>query len=287
MRMRTTMLFVSTCLPILALASGCWCVAEGTNILTPTGARPIESLEVGDQVLSLADDGTTQIGTVMRTQRHTLLSCLRIRLSDGHELRVSQWHPVATRDGWKDAGKLSPGVGVRTTSGWAAVSSIERQWGAVDVYDISVEPYQNFIASNVVVHNKTYPRSLRADELPGSWVGPTDNRPSFCRMELRSDGTGVFANGPHDVYRIVKWTTEEYDLPSYGFYAELQPAGKHHCQSPATLRGRINSETIRCRLSFWDGGRWATLMRAEDLTAELQELQEATGSVARDNPDNP
>ncbi len=288
MRMLTTMLLVSTCLPIIILASGCWCVAEGTDILTPTGARPIESLKVGDQVLSLADDGTTQVGTVMRTQRNTLLSCLRIRLSDGNELRVSQWHPVATRDGWKDAGKLSPGVGVRTTTGWASVSSVERQWGVVAVYDISVEPYQNFIASNVVVHNKSIARALRPDELPGSWVGPTkSNWPSYCRMELRSDGTGVFANSPYDVYRIVQWTTEEYDLPSYGFHAELQPAGKHHCQSPVTLRGEINSNTIRCRLSFWDAGRWATLRGAEDLTAELQELREATGSVAHDNPGNP
>lgn len=289
MRMLTTMLLVSTCLLVLVLFSGCWCVAEGTDILTPKGVRPIESLKVGDQVLSLADDGTTQVGTVMRMQRNTLLSCLRIRLSDGNELRVSQWHPIATRDGWKDAGKLSPGIGVRTINGWVTVSSVERQWGAVNVYDISIEPYQNFIASNVVVHNKSIARALRPDELPGSWVGPTkSNWPSFCRMELRSDGTGVFANSPYDVYRIVQWTNEEYSSPSYSFHAELQSTSINQCRSTATLRGRITSDTIRCRLSFWDAGLWATLMRAEDLTAELQELQEQTAWLLdRTSPDNP
>ena len=288
MRMRTTMLLVSTCLAAVVVASGC-CVAEGTGILTPTGERPIESLAVGDQVLCLADDGTTQVGTVMRTQRHVLLSCLRIRLNDGHELRVSSWHPVATRDGWKNAGKLSPGIGVRTASGWATVSSVERQWGAVAVYDISVAPYPNFIASNVVVHNKSYPpAALRPDELPGSWVGPTKSDwPYFCRMELRSDGTGVFANGPNDVYRIVRWTTEEYGWLSYGFRAELVATEKQQWAATATLSGKITDGGIRCRPSFWDAGLWATFMRAEHLTAELQRLRAATASVAPASPDNP
>jgi hypothetical protein len=283
MRPELTRLAVTICLPMVVAASGC-CVAEGTRISTPAGERPVESLAVGDQVLCRADDGTMQIGAVGRIRKHVLLSCLRIRFGDGGELRVSPWHPVASRDGWTPAGQLSPGQEVRTPSGWASISSLQTKWGPVSVYDISVQPYPNFIANNVLVHNKSYVRASRPDELPGVWIGPSDGPyPTYRRMELRPDGTGVFANGPDDVYLISHWTTDRYASPTYGFHADLLPT-RNACQCPATLSGEITSRSIRCRMSCWYGGLHVSLLRAETVATELEALRKATSSAATTQP---
>jgi hypothetical protein len=154
----------------------------------------------------------------------------------------------------------------------------------VNVYDISVQPYPNFIANNVLVHNKSYARVPGPDELPGAWIGQSDGGyPFFCRMELRPDGTGVFANGPDDVYRISHWTTDRYSSPTYGFHADLVPTRKD-CQCPATLSGEIRPGSIRCRMSCWYIGLHVSLLRAETVAAELEALRKATSSAATTQP---
>jgi hypothetical protein len=286
---RTCSLLLAAAWVAIAVSVGGCCVAEGTSIATPTGARAVESLTVGDEVLCLADDGTTRTGKVMRLRRHVLPWCLRIRFSDGGDLRVSPWHPIATRHGWTKAGELSRGMEVRGAGGgWVSITDIKTQWGPVRVYDVSVEPYPNFLANNVLVHNKSYPAAIPPGQLPGAWVGPTEGRhPDFCWMELHADGTGVFLNGPHDVYRITRWTIDRYTSPTYGFHAELLPTRDACCQKPGTLSGEVGWGTIRCRASFWYPGLHATLMRVEKLTAELEALRAAASSRATTAPAGP
>jgi hypothetical protein len=206
---------------------GC-CVAEGTLIATPSGEKKVESLVVGDEVLTVSPEGKIETGKVARIQRHLALNCRTLELSGGAKLRLTDMHPVSTLTGWTKAGQLSIGQKVRTLSGWQPVTAIRSETGLVTVYDITVEPNANFIAGGVVVHNKSPAPTVRPEELPGNWAGFAvgNGFQFYYRLEIYQDGTGLFGTkyGVCNVglYRITKWSIGEYRWHNpYTFHADL------------------------------------------------------------------
>jgi len=261
---------------------GC-CVVKGTMIATPTEERPIESIVVGDKVLSMSPHGNVEQGYVTKVRQHKAMTCLCITLDNGSCIRVTHLHPIATRTGWTKASRLTIGQEVQVEKGWTMIAMIRTEWGLVDVYDISVSPYANFIADGVIVHNKSYVAPLPPASLPGSWIGSQGTWEAYrhaCRMELYPDGTGLFAT-PEDIYRISGWSPGKDVSPnSYEFHALLEPLECSHVYDPCKsikIRGEIDWNTIR----FCFTGRHrltAILRREKDVNEEMNKIINAIKS---------
>jgi hypothetical protein len=111
------------------------CIARGTPIATPAGARPIESLRPGDLVL--ARDPAT--GREQPTAVLAIRSLPADHLVQVGDLRATREHPIWDGDRWVAAGTLA----TRELS------------GSFEVYDLSVGPPHTFLAAGVLVHNKS------------------------------------------------------------------------------------------------------------------------------------
>ncbi len=83
-----------------------WCFVAGTMVDTPTGAVPIESLSVGNQVL-------TRWGCRRVTGIAQRLSTVgTVRFSSGAELTGTAQHPVLSLHGWTNMSDLRQGASV-------------------------------------------------------------------------------------------------------------------------------------------------------------------------------
>lgn len=159
-------------LAIATIASGCFegnsCFVRGTRVATADGARLIESLVVGDVVLSYSHrEKAIVTRRVVAIHRSTVREVRTVEvIAEGRteRLRVTPSHPfwvdsrgdyVAVRDlRENDVLLLRSGSGVRS----AIVRSItaeESSVPSVEVFNISVEtPESNYFAEGVLVHNK-------------------------------------------------------------------------------------------------------------------------------------
>lgn len=128
------------------------CLAKGTQVRTPTGLRPIERIQVGDEVESY-DEATGQRVTsrVQAVTQSIAEHTLRIG-----KLRVTASHPIYVGGKWKAAGALTVtdriiGDNLQPRN----VGPIQTVAGRVDVYDLTVSGTHNFFADGVLVHNKS------------------------------------------------------------------------------------------------------------------------------------
>lgn len=76
------------------------CFAAGTNVETPSGPVKIESVAVGDKVLSITGDAVVR--NVFKN-KVSLGRVIRLSLSDGRELFTTKQHRFLTETGWKEA----------------------------------------------------------------------------------------------------------------------------------------------------------------------------------------
>jgi hypothetical protein len=131
------------------------CIVEGGLVDTPTGPRPIQELQPGDEVWSRGPGSSYRIGRVSKVISARALRYLRIKLSDGRELCVTGVHPISTPQGWVLAENLEAGSSVEGREGPKSVISIGKRHSWVRVYDLEVEPNANFVVSGILVHNKS------------------------------------------------------------------------------------------------------------------------------------
>lgn len=220
----------------LALAAcGPHCLLTGTLVETPQGSRPIESLRVGDRVVS--DGGESRVVAV---RKHRSAACVEMALGDGTRLRVTGSHPLATAAGWRAARRLRVGDVVRTRDGSARITSVRRIRKTVDVYDLTVAPYESFFADTVLVHNKTLRGPPDREEFFGVWVS-SGAHGGYYRLELGSDGTGTLVSvlgrwGPR-VSRV-KWSLKGHTLS-----IRAQPLDGS--AKAFAMEGTVNSHHIR------------------------------------------
>ena len=97
------------------------CFPADALVATPSGRRPIESLEVGDPVLS--DHGAA---TIERIRVSKTLALTEIDL-DQETVRATAGHAFRTDHGWVRAGDLEVGDRVITQAGQQAVRAIRTE----------------------------------------------------------------------------------------------------------------------------------------------------------------
>ncbi|MDY7228286.1 Hint domain-containing protein [Hyalangium rubrum] len=102
------------------------CMAEGTSILRADGtSSPIEQLEVGDKVIANDKGVALTVMDIARGGEDKPL--VRVRDSAGHDVRLTEQHPVITA-----SGKVVPAVAlkvkdqVKAKGGTTTITSIER-----------------------------------------------------------------------------------------------------------------------------------------------------------------
>ena len=161
------------------------CFAAGTLVATPSGLRPIESIDVGDDVIGAGVD----VPGGVRALQHRVLATkltrdrelLALSLSRGDAppdlLLVTREHPFyelsrSGGPGWSAAGALAEGSVVATISGPATVTSTAETARREDVYNLEVEGVHTYLvgAYGAVVHNDYEPPE---SDPQGDWTSKT------------------------------------------------------------------------------------------------------------------
>jgi tetratricopeptide (TPR) repeat protein len=152
------------------------CFAAGTPVRTLKGHQPIESLNVGDQVLSQdASTGKLSFQPILAIHHNPPDKTLRIALDNGDALVASLFHRfwLAGR-GWRMARELEKGDEVRTLTGPVRVSAIEPA-EVVPVFNLDVAHSRTFFVGghDALVHDNT---------MPARQIAPFDARPDLARL---------------------------------------------------------------------------------------------------------
>ena len=135
------------------------CFGAGTPVRTVDGVRPIESLKVGDLVLTQStDSGALGYKPILVVHHNPPSATFRIKVG-GEPIVSSHFHRfwVAGR-GWVMARELKAGDPVRTLGGVSPVESVEADKVQL-VYNLDVAEDADFFAGNVgaLVHDNTLP----------------------------------------------------------------------------------------------------------------------------------
>lgn len=118
------------------------CFLAGTMVSTPGGRVPIETIKIGDYILSL-DGRKVKVLNITRQQTE---SYYRLKTSLG-ETNVTGEHPYMMADGtFKEVKNLKEGDILKTPEGTATV------------YNLTVQTPNVFVANGINVHNKSSPQ---------------------------------------------------------------------------------------------------------------------------------
>ena len=129
------------------------CFPAGVMVSTPKGEAPIESLKVGDEVLSFDYSGKIAVSKIQKVHKHPLEKVLRVEYWGG-KLRITanhwvlnQYNTFAHVGMMKDDDALVDGAGHLRP----ILSMVEE--GREAVYNLTVFPNHTFFADNIRVHN--------------------------------------------------------------------------------------------------------------------------------------
>jgi hypothetical protein len=134
------------------------CFAAGTLVDTIVGPRKIESIAIGDRVLSQnPSTGELSYRPVLATHRNGPAGTLRISIN-GETLVATGIHRFwKAGTGWTMARDLQPGHRLRMVGGSASVESIEPGANQL-VYNLDVAENRNFLVGNsgLLVHDFSF-----------------------------------------------------------------------------------------------------------------------------------
>jgi pretoxin HINT domain-containing protein len=153
------------------------CFVAGTPVRTLDGSRPIEAIQVGDQVLSQdATTGALGYQSVVFLHHNPPGKTLRVSLANGESLVCSVYHRFWRANvGWTMARELKPGDTLRNLGGLVCVAKVEPD-SIQPLYNLDVSGPRSFFvgASNLLVHDNTLPdhRLKPFDALPVVEVSP-------------------------------------------------------------------------------------------------------------------
>ncbi|MBL8923324.1 MAG: hypothetical protein JNJ54_31015 [Myxococcaceae bacterium] len=142
-----------------------FCVARGSRVKTPAGHRPIEELEVGDElIVADPETGLTAVGRLEAVKQSTR-ECGTLRFS-GRALSVTSDHPLydPRARGFFPAGDWLLGRRshlLEISDSGASIVRVEASeaFSRLDeVFDLTVaHEWHTFVAEGVLVHNKQPP----------------------------------------------------------------------------------------------------------------------------------
>lgn len=128
------------------------CFVPGTQIATPHGKRPIESLRLGDPVYAVAPGGRLVATAVDGIYLNRAVE--RWIRTDRGVLRTTDEHPLLTAGGFVDAGAVAFGDHLATAHGLLPVRAVGHGVAEVPVYTLRVGGPHTFVADGAIVHNK-------------------------------------------------------------------------------------------------------------------------------------
>jgi len=135
------------------------CFVAGTLVALGNGSRKaIETVEVGDLVLSQREDGGA-LGAqrVSHIWEHTVQGTLLLNFSNGEQLETTKEHRFhLDGGGFVSAGKLRPGAALNTPANNVVLRDAKERNATAQVYNLEVENFHTyFVGDNLVwVHNK-------------------------------------------------------------------------------------------------------------------------------------
>jgi hypothetical protein len=136
------------------------CFAAGTPVATLEGPRPIEAIQIGDQVLSQdAESGLLSFQSVVFLHHNPPDKTVRLTLRNGDSMVCSVYHRFWRAGiGWTMARDLKPGNTLRTLAGLVRVASVEPDVSQL-LYNLDVAGSRTFFAGSTgaLVHDNTLP----------------------------------------------------------------------------------------------------------------------------------
>ncbi len=148
--------------PVVDARAGHACFSAGTPVHTPAGTRPIETLRLGDQVLSRdVQTGALRYEPILAVYHNPPDQTLRIAMG-GHDVVATPIHRFWKAGvGWVMARDLKPGDSVRTINGLARVDSIEPA-GTRPVFNLEVADNRSFFVgeAGLLVHDNSLVRPV-------------------------------------------------------------------------------------------------------------------------------
>ena len=158
----TTGLLAAATAGLLRAAAGRSCFATGTPLLTPTGPKSIELLQVGDLILSRSEDNPHGPLEAKQVEEVFVRSAPLLHVHvDGQVIRTTAEHPFfAYNRGWVAAGALRVGDRLASHDGqWTAIQDVLKTDDYETVYNLRVAEYDALLP----------PTSLLAVPVPSQW----------------------------------------------------------------------------------------------------------------------
>jgi hypothetical protein len=133
------------------------CFGIGTLVRTKLGPRPIETLEIGDQVLAQnPENGSLSYQPVLKVFHNPPAALLRITFESESILATGIHRFWKPGHGWVMARELKPGDAIRTCDGLASVKSVETL-PPQPVFNLEVAGMPSFFVgrAGALVHDNT------------------------------------------------------------------------------------------------------------------------------------
>lgn len=142
------------------------CVAKGSLVTMADGSlKPIEDVEVGEQVISY-EDGIFTPKKVVGSYDNGIKEIVNVKFQSGFNLKCTKDHKVLTQGGWKEVQFLTEDDFV-CNSDIRPVKFVSMEFsGKCRVYDLEVEETHNYIVSGVVAHNCIAKKKGTREQLP-------------------------------------------------------------------------------------------------------------------------
>ena len=241
------------------------CFPAETLIAVPGGTVAIDSLRVGDEVVT---DPSGQVGTISATMAHPVAPLFAIAY-DGGSLRATAEHPIfLVGRGFVPVRDLQVGdVARRIDGAEVRIVSIASSH-AEPVFNLTIEPSHTYFANGILVHNKqttggggggftgtfSPPARQAYPSLPTVPNAPAPNLPAFRQAPAFS----------YDPYRAADpFTPNTFTAPSPSAintdpsYQWRKGQGEDSLQRWAAARGTLNdSGTAKALLEY--GGNAAS-----------------------------
>ena len=144
------------------------CVAKGSLITMADGSlKPIEKVEVGEEVLSYKD-GQFVPKKVVGHYDNGIMPIIQIKFENGSILECTFDHKILTNHGWVDAGTLSKHDFVITNTNESHILNVTGfgKTRISHVWDLEIEDTHNYLVSGIIGHNCIAKKKGTREQLP-------------------------------------------------------------------------------------------------------------------------
>lgn len=199
------------------------CVAADTSIHTPDGPRRLGDLRVGDAVWSIDVATGRGLATRVVARRSAWRECVRLVHRSGalictpdHPIYAPETNTYEPASRWVEGTRTTLLLAEAEHVDATPVLAVEAYAGVFEVVDISVaSTLHNFVAGDVVVHNKYYEDPPSA-QVEGPGFTLTLAEPTR-RFEIRTCIAGREPSGEIDESSLyIELTTESQPKPATG-----------------------------------------------------------------------